>query len=354
MIAAWLTYLYKALLYLYPPGFRAEFAEEMQDVFSQAIKDASLKGAFSLAYLCLNELLSLPVSLMRTHRSGHLGRGTISALPMQKNSSFDQSWQELVLALAVFLLPAGAILINQTSPPPTSLLSALLFLGVMVFIGWMGGFPLWSIGNIGIVLVIAAYLVLFQWVTGLVAPALITNFSPGPLDRSTYLLLEIASRGMLWLILLCLTLLVVALLAVFNRFQPLLRGVRHDWTLLSYILYGEAVFALLLLFQTQRFTLNYAIASLMCLLAGVWFFLRSPARWQRLLALVACLTLAVGIAVLGQWPIHPDGGWLSWSELNPSDAGRLLLSWVWMVVALLLPGLLARLPSKTGQKGLAG
>ncbi len=356
MITVWLKKLYKTVLFLYPPRFRAEFGEEMQEVFDQAVIDCSHKGGLALVYLCLGELASLPASLLNAHQTGRLRGAPSGFISSPAPVSFSQSWQELLLALAVFLLPAGLILINQPfqKSAPLSLLAGLLFLAVMMLVGWLGGAELRSLANIGILLVIATYLVLFQWVAGLVAPALISDFSPGALDRSTYLLLEAASRGMLWLMLFCLTLLIVALLAIFNRFQPLLHRVRHDWTLVSYILYGESLFALLLLFESQRFNLSYAIASLLCLLAGLWFFLRSPVRWVRLLAMLTCLTLAVGIAALDQWPLQSGAGWLTWSQIHPSDAGRLLLSWVWMVAALLLPGLLARLPSRGRRQSLAG
>jgi hypothetical protein len=162
------------------------------------------------------------------------------------------------------------------------------------------------------------------------------------------------STGMMWLMLFCLTLLVIALLAVFNRFQPLLRRIRHDWTLLSYILYGESFFALLLLFGSHRYEPNYAIASLFCLVSGMWFFARSPRRWQRLLALLSCLTLAIGVAALEKWQLLPGQVGLSWSNLRFSEPGRLLLSWVWMVAALLLPALLYRLPPAPTRAPAAG
>jgi hypothetical protein len=256
------------------------------------------------------------------------------------------------VALAVFLLPAVMILVNRVpsqipapAVPRLELPVVILFLLVMIPVGRLGGFPLWSLPYVGIVVVIAGYLYLFQWVAALVTPSLISNFPVVPSDPSAYLLLEIVSTGMLWLMLFCLTLLVVALLAVFNRFQPLLKRVRHDWTQLSFILYGESVFALLLLFENHRFDLSYTIATLFFLVAGVWFYLRCSAGWQRLLALLGGLTLAVGIVALGNWPVGPGERWILWSQLHPSEIGRLLLSWIWMVVAVLLPGLLSRFPS---------
>jgi hypothetical protein len=148
----------------------------------------------------------------------------------------------------------------------------------------------------------------------------------------------------------CLTLLVVALLAVFNRFQPFLGRIRHDWTLISYVLYGESVFALLFLFESHRikeFTPALSqgeMELLFCLLAGILFFLRSTVSRKRLAALLVGLTLAVGIVVIKNWPHSPENYWLSWTAFLPSQAWRLLLTWLWIVAILSLPGILSRWP----------
>jgi hypothetical protein len=257
--------------------------------------------------------------------------------------SFDWSWRELLLTLLVFLLPASILLNDQFSSHPSHLgwLAVSLFLALMLLIGWLGGFPLWSGPYVGIILVIAGYLVVFDWVVGLAAPALIAGFSPGRWDHSTFLLLQVASKGLLWLMLFCLTLLVVILLSAIKHFQPLAARVRQDWSMISYVLYGEAIFALFFLYSSQGLEPNFAFASLLCLLAGVWFFLRSRARWQRLLALVSCLTLAVALGVMDQWPLSA-GAWPAWSDLRSTGSVSLLQTWFWIVCALLLPGLLSR------------
>ncbi|MBZ0288875.1 MAG: hypothetical protein K8I30_14760 [Anaerolineae bacterium] len=56
---------YGALLRLYPPQFRAEFADEMQAVFTQAAYEA--KGAASVLSFLFAELRDLPLSLVREH-----------------------------------------------------------------------------------------------------------------------------------------------------------------------------------------------------------------------------------------------------------------------------------------------
>lgn len=60
-----LTLIYAAVLYLYPSGFRSEFAEEMQDVFSESLRDAARRGWPSSAWLFLREISGVPASLLR-------------------------------------------------------------------------------------------------------------------------------------------------------------------------------------------------------------------------------------------------------------------------------------------------
>ncbi len=354
--------LYTALLHIYPSEYRKEFAEEMQEVFSQAIADASRSGSFSLVSLLINELLDLPLSALRVHKQIRSTR-TVSTPAANPNAPLELSWRELLVALAVFLLPAMMILANPVmteTAQPAGISAVLLFLAVMIAAGLLRGVPLWSVPYLGIILVVAGYLYLFQWIASLVSPALISNFSPGQWDHSTYLLLKVISNGMLWLMLFCLTLLVVALLALLNRFQPLFSRTRQDWTMLSYILYGESVFALLFLFENHHFDRSFIIASLLCLGVGLWFYLRSPARWKRLLALLGGLSLAMWIAVFGATVSTAAGRSLGeLLNLNNardifdiralnSSAGLLLLIWLGMLIMLLLPTLLAGRPGRFG------
>jgi hypothetical protein len=189
----------------------------------------------------------------------------------------------------------------------------ILFLVVMIPVGRLGGFPLWSLPYVGIVVVIAGYLYLFQWVAALVTPSLISNFPVVPSDPSAYLLLEVVSTGMLWLMLFCLTLLVVALLAVFNRFQPLLKRVRHDWTQLSFILYGESVFALVLLFENHRFDLLHdrhpVLSGCRCLVLLALFCPMATSA-----GLAGWPDAGCGIVALGNWPVSPGERWILWAS----------------------------------------
>ncbi len=326
--------VYSTLLRFYPDRHHEEFADEMQEVFSQAVRDAFANGSISLGILLVNELVAIPGAVIRAHLQAQNVTPAAAGLP-RTDKLTDLSWRELLVAMAVFILPALMLLLDHgSSPGPDSsqqggLSLVVLFLGVMLLAGLLRGVPLLSIPYLGLILVVAGYLYTFQWIAGLVSPALISNFSPGAWDRSTYLLLKVISNGMLWLMLFCLTLLVVALMSLLNRFQPLFKRTGRDWTMLSYILYGESVFALLFLFEHYRFESSYIIAGVFCLGVGIWFYLRSSAGWKRILALVGGFSLAMWVAVIGASP-------------GFAPARQLMLTWLGMLVMLLLPALLAR------------
>lgn len=60
---------YEKLLNLYPADFRAEFGEEMADVFASALRDVSRRGLHSILAICLRELVDFPKNLLREYAS---------------------------------------------------------------------------------------------------------------------------------------------------------------------------------------------------------------------------------------------------------------------------------------------
>ena len=139
--------LYTILLHLYPSEYRQEFDREMREVFSQAIADASRRSSFSLGLLLINELLDLPVSLLRVHKQIRYNK-TIANPAANLNAPLELSWRELLVALAVFLLPAMMILANPVMTPALEttqspgISAVLLFLAVMIAAGLLRGVPL--------------------------------------------------------------------------------------------------------------------------------------------------------------------------------------------------------------------
>ena len=67
--------LYALTVRLYPCSFRAEFGEEMQVVFVDAVAAAVERGRLSLAAVCLREARDLPSSLLREMVSHLRSRG---------------------------------------------------------------------------------------------------------------------------------------------------------------------------------------------------------------------------------------------------------------------------------------
>jgi len=353
-----LARLYRAVLRLYPHSFRTEFADEMQAVFTEAVDEAVRRDLLALGEVCLNELRDLPASLLSAHAQARRSlRAAAARLPKQLTPEL--SWKQLIVTLGVFLLPGIVILAMQGEGRASP--AGLLFLVVMGVVASLRGLRFWSLPYMGTAIAIAAYLFLFQWIADLVSPSLIANIQPGPWDHSTYLLLKVISTGMLWLMLFCLTLLITALLALYNRFQPLCWRIRHDWSLLSFILYGETLFGLVLLFDRYRYEWRFTLAGLLCLTAGVWFYMHAARKRLRSLALLGGLVLATALtawgAAGGRWLALPGGqiplsvftvqsGWL--------EIGRAALAWSWMLAALLLPGWWGKLAGRFGARFSAG
>ncbi len=59
--------LYAILLHLYPRQFRAEFGDEMQTVFAQAVAERTKESNSKTLAFCLREMRDLPGSLLRQH-----------------------------------------------------------------------------------------------------------------------------------------------------------------------------------------------------------------------------------------------------------------------------------------------
>ncbi len=59
---------FSLLMMAYPRQFGEEFGQEMQVVFRDLIEEASQRGVWRLAQVCLREFAGLMVSILREHR----------------------------------------------------------------------------------------------------------------------------------------------------------------------------------------------------------------------------------------------------------------------------------------------
>ncbi|MBN2472780.1 MAG: hypothetical protein JXN59_18800 [Anaerolineae bacterium] len=66
-ITAAMSWMYRGMLRLYPPSFRAKFTCEMEAVFAQVLDEASKQGTVPVLVNGLRELGDLPVNLLLEH-----------------------------------------------------------------------------------------------------------------------------------------------------------------------------------------------------------------------------------------------------------------------------------------------
>jgi hypothetical protein len=171
--------LYSFLLYLYPPGFRLEFASEMQLVFTQAIFDAGRLSWWRALSFLLQELVELPPNLLWAywHEARHKsGKQAMDTTPEILQSSTQKpepvSWKEAALAgtpalffPVAYLLPTLIYRLLPSSQSVFNIISVLLVFGLLaagVIWAWKSGWPRWSGGWIA-----------WGWVLLLVSPGLI-------------------------------------------------------------------------------------------------------------------------------------------------------------------------------------
>lgn len=342
------TRAYSALVRLYPASFRRAYGEEMQAVFAECADHAAREGTLDLGVVVARELLGLPGAALRTHVEAHRAREWFSSPTAGESLSLRES----LVALAVFIIPAGLIALNVAPSalvgrvvPPAML--ALLLLGTLA--GVVRRFPRWSIPYFGLVLAAVVFLFLFQWEAERLALRLASRVVIQPREALGRLLLVTFWEGVVWLSLLALVVLVLYLARSLPVLRALARRLQQDWTQVSYLLYSGSMLALVLAFDGYRNGAPYAVLSLACLAAGAWGYLRSREPGRGFLALLVGATLSMWVAAAGKWLIAPDQDWTAWipggsfGSERWFEAERALVAWGWMLVVMALPGLFLRL-----------
>lgn len=332
--------VYALLLRLYPPRFRAEFAEEMQGVFEDALTDSVRHGQRYAALWCAHELSTLPAEVARAH--WHTRRG--------QTMNSHSSRTETLLALSPLFIGIASLLVRPFAtgmPAWVSVMMAVAFTGTIagLFIaGLLKGLPRWVLPYTGFALIVLV-LYVHGWAGNWFAGAI------KPLYGTPYMgIAQWLYPAMLWLSLPIAAVLGALIVAVTPPFRALWNRLRRDWTLLSFALYGAGVFALLLAFEEYRGQEPYLVIGLLCLAAGVWAYLNSKNTPQRILALFAGITLALAVAAVGKWFIRPHQ--THWPSDILTDANRLnevgstIALWAWVVFAVLAPSLLELLPRR--------
>jgi len=339
-----LTRLYALLLNLYPRAYRVEYDEELQTVFNLAVNEAAQQGGFSVIWMSIRELRDLPGGIIFEHwrerRKRRMTTERGSLLTFEPGS-----WRETLAAMAPFLL-LGLLppLLHLMSLPP--LIPAWLrigltlglvgLLGSLFITGMLKGVQRWVLPYVGVFLSLFSVYAFSELLFGLFA-VLVGR-------RDPWFLRQVVYQGKLWIGLFVATLFIVLVAWVSPRWRPFYWRIRRDWTLLSFVLYGASLFALLLTFDDYPYDEPYIMAGMVILAMGGWFYLRSRWLWQRALALFTGLTLAMAVAAAGKAVIYSIPGWSSGMFTWQTEAMSTAIMWGWLVMMVFAPILMNLLP----------
>ena len=136
------------------------------------------------------------------------------------------------------------------------------------------------------------------------------------------------------------------------KFRPFYRRVRKDWTLLSFLIYGTAPFAILVTFDAyEKYSGPYRFGSLIILAIGGWLYLRSEVSWKKFLFLYIGMALSLAFAAAGRAILCENGlfdEWVSYCTWQ-NEMVDTMTSWLWLAIFMLLPLSITMLPRSNGQ-----
>lgn len=350
------TRFYHALLTLYPSEFRAEFGDEMQDVFATALTEAQRRGGELPWRLFWCEIRGWPGSVLREHlrarRREMASNGLVKEKPLLRI--------ELLAALIIFLLPLlwplfGILAATGNSLPrwvDTTVL--VLLLGVVLSalgLAIVKGLPRWSLSYLGFVLMLGFILSRYDRIWGWIYPFFIQSFGPRSYWPLQIRILYVAVFDFIVFFSILLgALILVNLLRLLPHTRGVWQRIRADWTQLSFLLYGGLVISTMLLFDEYHHDSVWHFVAWSCLALGAWLYLRAKRKKQRILALICGATGAMWIVALAKWVLIPLQKWPTGYPVSPSEAtrwvevGSAMIGWVWILVMLLAPALLSFLP----------
>ncbi len=208
-------------------------------------------------------------------------------------------------------------------------LALLAFSGaflVVLGVGWVEGFPRWSYPHGGLVLAFTSLVVadrLDLWI--------------------------IFNRYARWIPLLVMAAIALLLGRLWRPLRSLYKGVWHDWSRLSFGLYGILPLALMIVFDEVHGEEPYVAVLGVILAIGALAYMRSSRTWQRALTLLLGMTLAWTAATV-YLAIYWHGRQEFWMRQpgNGYETARGMLVAVGVLVALLS---LLRRPGKSMRAG---
>jgi hypothetical protein len=336
-----LVALYARLLHLYPATFYREFGGEMEAVFADSLADNRSQGPLALLSWCGREFLTLPWALAQAHWEALSREETL----MERMSPFTQNnagveppgvtpWA--IWAGTLPLLLAGLSYVVKAFYYPDSVrglshnaqlalaIHALLLLGLGV--GWAYRFPRWSYVYLGMALMTTI--------------SMANSATPGlQLFGYSFGREQWGIRG--WLPLLALAMAMLLLIRSPQPLAQLIRGMREDWTRLSFALYGAVTWVILGVsfddygwYNDSHYLLLNLLALTLIFGAGAFLYMQQRQGSGRILVLQAALLLCF---LVGWLAAGVDGRFREFSSTSTALVYLLLIG-LW-VTPPLWPGL---------------
>jgi hypothetical protein len=333
-----LTDFYGRLLHLYPGEYQREYAEELQTVFNMAAAEATLEDRLAMLRLVCCELRDLPAALVHEHMRAR--RKKLMQNDASHPSFKPPSWKEklgTVLPYLVLMGVLGLYAIHTFAPGwlVWVFFGLLLLFPVILIVGLARGLPRWCMPYLGFV----AFF--FLGVASDTPPYknIDLNFATA---HSPFWFQAFSVVGEMWLeifIVLGLLLLITALVPPFRAF---FRRVRLDWTQLSFVMYGAALFDLFLFLTQYEDFHPYMLLPVLAIGGGAWLYMRTPGLWGRFLVLFGGITVTNLLLLIGLklGALHGGTAFSTYGHSLPRDWAYMLLMWGWQTIALLAPAVL--------------
>ena len=356
-----ITRIYRIALACFPKGYRREYADELLYAVRMSVAEADAQGRVALIRLAFHELRDLPLAILRAQfqeRGGSMNLQPGAHLP----GGPLRIWQLGAVLLPFLLVILNPLQVWAYQNALTWLIPAfyLTIFGLLVVVwaaGLVGEFPIWTLPALGILLffvgaflhMIAQFVIYFAVRMPMALLALLSGKGlsmhvgriwPDGLSLAGNIGFSLLLQ-LLYLIIV--VLLAAGLLSILPHFRT---RVRQEWTLLSFLLYGTAIFPLFIAGDEFHGVEWYQGGSILILVLGAGLYMIVRQRWQRVLALVFAAVLSPVLLSLGfyqlfpyqDWAVPGDFSFRMWEAIQP------VLNLASLPVLLLLAWLAPRLP----------
>jgi hypothetical protein len=310
----------------------------LQAVFNVSLDDAISRGILDVVRMVCRELIGLPDAILHEHlRERRKAKMVRNNFDPHINFPVGSRYEPFAFFVP-FIVTFGLFYLRSLFPPVVGRIIILSLFGAMIIMFMAGlskGLPRWFLPYLGFVFSVANVFI----TNGLIDPKWRGFSFPASVPR---LVTDFIQGGVFWVGIIILVLLIVALAALLPAFRPFYWRLRNDWTLLAFILYGIAPFAIWLTFDDYYHAGPYLFVSFLILAIGGWLYLRNSIPWKKYMFLFMGLTLAMAVTVVGAAVLIEDSVYIysTWQTAMVET----IMTWMWQALFMLLPLALNLLP----------